>query len=139
MASVSTFIKFIICFAVIFALSPLFYIFLPVLVPLILTLIISLLYSQQQTIAFLLKLYHNWNLFKIKYLYRSTPENVSHDRLITGQAWSEFCDTLKGAQSAISNGPQDALSQAEGYRFLARVVMLYCSSYSRHLYILYTK
>ena len=102
----------------------------PILIPIMITVVIplfviligSLLTNAQGTIAFLLKCYHKFNVLKIKYIYGTTPENRAHDRLITGTAWSEFCDTLKSASSAISNGPQDALSQAEGYRFLARVV-----------------
>eukprot|EP01083_Nonionella_stella_P024081 66613_1 len=115
-------VKYAICFALVSALCIVFSpIIIPIIMPLLVIFIGSLLIDAQNTIAFVLKCYHQWNLLKIKYYYKSTPTDVSHTRLITGQAWTEFCDTLKAAQSAISNGPQDALSQAEGYRFLARV------------------
>ena len=93
-----------------------------VIIPMIVILIGSLLINSQGTIAFILKSYHKFNVFKLKWIYGTTPENRAHDKLITGQAWNEFCETLKSASSAISNGPQDSLSQAEGYRFLARTV-----------------
>lgn len=125
-----TYLKFAVCFAIVswlsIVLSP---IIVPIIIPIVVLLIGSLLTNAQETIAFILKCYHKWNLLKIKYYYRSTPEDLSHNRLMTGQAWSEFCDTLKGAQSAISNGPKDALSQAEGYRFLARVTRAALASF----------
>ena len=128
--------KFVIIFGITSAIcifcSP---IIIPVFIPLLVILIGSLLLDAQGTVAMILQWYHQWNLLKIKYYYKSTPSDRSHERLITGQAWNEFCDTLKGAQSAISNGPQDALSQAEGYRFLARVVeciIIICELHTHH-------
>jgi hypothetical protein len=43
---------------------------------------------------------------------------------LTGQSWDEFCDTLKAAGSNISGhgNPTDPLTQAEGYRYLSRVL-----------------
>jgi hypothetical protein len=51
---------------------------------------------------------------------------ILHSETLTssGQAWDEFCDTLKAAGAAIlaDGAPKDALTQAEGYRYLARLV-----------------
>jgi hypothetical protein len=51
---------------------------------------------------------------------RSSPAD---ERVLTGAAWSEFCDTLKSAGGALvaPGAPQDAFNQAEGYRYLARL------------------
>jgi hypothetical protein len=47
-----------------------------------------------------------------------TPEGVSEQRIVSGEAWEEFCDTLKaaGASLRFPGAPQDPFSQAEGYR-----------------------
>jgi hypothetical protein len=52
-----------------------------------------------------------------------TPEDVAEQRIVTGQAWDEYCDTLKAAGAALKfpGAPQDAFSQAEGHRYLARL------------------
>ena len=52
-----------------------------------------------------------------------TPEGVSEQRIVNGEAWDEFCDTLKaaGASLRFPGAPQDAASQAEGYRYLSRL------------------
>ena len=44
-------------------------------------------------------------------------------RIISGQAWNEFCDQLKAAQGALKypGAPQDAFTQAEGTRYLTRL------------------
>jgi hypothetical protein len=51
------------------------------------------------------------------------PEAVAERRIVTGEAWDEFCDTLKAAGAALKfpGTPQDAFSQAEGHRYLARL------------------
>ncbi len=43
-----------------------------------------------------------------------------------GENWSRFCDQLKacGDQILADNSPQDALSQAEGFRYLTRLLRL---------------
>jgi hypothetical protein len=53
-----------------------------------------------------------------------TPEGVAEQRIVSGQAWEEFCDTLKAAGAALKfpGAPQDAFNQAEGYRYLSRLV-----------------
>lgn len=52
-----------------------------------------------------------------------TPDDVVEARVATGQAWEEFCDTLKAAGAAIvyPGTPTDPLTQAEGYRYLSRL------------------
>ncbi len=52
-----------------------------------------------------------------------TPEGVSEQRIVSGEAWEEFCDTLKaaGASLRFPGTPQDPFSQAEGYRYLSRL------------------
>ncbi len=43
-------------------------------------------------------------------------------RLASGQAWHDFCDTLKSAGDQIlSAAPNDDFDRAEGYRYLARI------------------
>lgn len=52
-----------------------------------------------------------------------TPDDVAEQRVVTGQAWDEYCDTLKAAGAALKfpGTPQDVFSQAEGHRYLARL------------------
>ncbi len=52
-----------------------------------------------------------------------TPADVAEQRIVTGQAWDEYCDTLKAAGAALKfpGAPQDPFNQAEGYRYLARL------------------
>jgi hypothetical protein len=51
-------------------------------------------------------------------------EDLAAQRVIQGQAWEEFCDTLKAAGAALTfpGAPTDAFSQAEGYRYLSRLL-----------------
>jgi len=53
-----------------------------------------------------------------------TPADVAERRVVTGAAWEEFCDTLKAAGASLSfpGTPGDAFNQAEGYRYLSRLV-----------------
>jgi hypothetical protein len=52
-----------------------------------------------------------------------TPADVAEQRIVSGQAWEEFCDTLKAAGAALKfpGTPQDPFNQAEGYRYLSRL------------------
>ncbi|MBN2552251.1 MAG: DUF1214 domain-containing protein [Spirochaetales bacterium] len=54
----------------------------------------------------------------------ATAEDEAARRILSGRSWAEFCDTLKAAGSAIAApaAPRDALNQAEGYRYLSRLV-----------------
>lgn len=52
-----------------------------------------------------------------------TEEDVAAQRIVSGQSWEEFCDTLKAAGSAMvfPGAPMDSFNQAEGYRYLSRL------------------
>lgn len=52
-----------------------------------------------------------------------TPDDVSERRIVSGEAWEEYCDTLKAAGATLKfpGTPQDPFSQAEGVRYLARL------------------
>ena len=47
----------------------------------------------------------------------------SIQRILAGDTWEEFCDTLKAAGQTIMDeqAPDDPLTRAEGFRFLSRV------------------
>jgi hypothetical protein len=53
-----------------------------------------------------------------------TPEGVAERRVVGGEAWEEFCDTVKAAGASLKfpGAPQDPRTQAEGYRYLGRLV-----------------
>lgn len=53
-----------------------------------------------------------------------TPEGVAEQRIVSGKAWEEYCDTLKAAGASLNfpGTPRDPFNQAEGYRYLARLV-----------------
>src|SRR3954469_24558307 len=46
------------------------------------------------------------------------------ERVVCGTTWEEFCDTLKMAGAVIQrdSSPRDALTRAEGLRYLSRVL-----------------
>jgi hypothetical protein len=52
----------------------------------------------------------------------STPDAAAA-RLVSGQAWDDFCDTLKlaGRHIAAFDGPLSDLDRAEWYRFMSRL------------------
>lgn len=52
-----------------------------------------------------------------------TPDDVAAARVVSGQSWAEFCDTLKAAGATLSfpGTPQTPFDQAEGYRYLSRL------------------
>ena len=49
--------------------------------------------------------------------------DVHAERIVSGQAWDEFCDTLKAAGASLNfpGAPRDSFNQAEGYRYLTRL------------------
>jgi hypothetical protein len=53
-----------------------------------------------------------------------TPEGIAEQRIVSGKAWEEYCDTLKAAGASLKfpGAPQDPFNQAEGYRYLSRLV-----------------
>ncbi|MEM9327410.1 MAG: DUF1214 domain-containing protein [Bacteroidota bacterium] len=73
-------------------------------------------------------------IFKLLDLYRRirlwwlssrglTESDIHAQRIASGRAWEEFCDSLKAAGGAMVYGgaPQDPFNQAEGYRYLSRL------------------
>lgn len=52
-----------------------------------------------------------------------TPPDPAERRVVTGEAWDEFCDMLKAAGASLlaPGAPMDAFDQAEGYRYLSRL------------------
>eukprot|EP00733_Pompholyxophrys_punicea_P001917 Pompholyxophrys_punicea_v1_NODE_1173_length_888_cov_3.831933.p1 type:complete len:198 gc:universal NODE_1173_length_888_cov_3.831933:698-105(-) len=70
-----------------------------------------------------LNIYKKFNLLLLR-IQGLTPDDVVEQRVVSGQAWEEFCDTLKAAgASIVSQGtPKDGFNQAEGYRYLSRLV-----------------
>lgn len=63
-----------------------------------------------------------------------TPDDVAAQRIVSGQAWEEFCDTLKAAGAALQfpGAPQDAFNQAEGYRYLTRLTRAGLMAFLEH-------
>lgn len=49
--------------------------------------------------------------------------DIAHQRLVSGQAWDDFCDTLKlaGRHIGAFDGPLSDLDRAEWYRFMTRL------------------
>ncbi|MEM7104711.1 MAG: DUF1214 domain-containing protein [Bacteroidota bacterium] len=63
-----------------------------------------------------------------------TEQDVHEQRIISGKAWDEFCDSLKTAGAALvyGNAPTDPFSQAEGYRYLARLLRTGLDAFVEH-------
>lgn len=70
----------------------------------------------------MLSLFKKWRQFVLK-LKGQTEADVHRQRIVSGQAWEEYCDTLKAAGAALFYGeaPMDSFNQAEGYRYLSRL------------------
>ena len=70
----------------------------------------------------LLALFRRVSLLMLK-LRGRTPADAAAERVVSGKAWDEFCDTLKAAGAALSfpGAPRDPFNQAEGYRYLSRL------------------
>lgn len=51
-------------------------------------------------------------------------EKTAEERVVDGTAWNEFCDALKVAGQVIQSekAPKDPFNQAEGYRYLTRLL-----------------
>jgi hypothetical protein len=47
---------------------------------------------------------------------------TSDEAILSGQAWSEFCRALEQAGQQVLRGPKTPLDQAEGYRYLTRLL-----------------
>ena len=71
----------------------------------------------------LLALFRRASLLLLK-LRGRTPDDIAEQRVVSGRAWDEFCDTLKAAGAALNfpGAPRDPFNQAEGYRYLSRLM-----------------
>ena len=47
--------------------------------------------------------------------------NETHDRVVSGKAWAEFCDDLKAAGDLVQERATCDLDRIEGYRYLSRL------------------
>lgn len=63
-----------------------------------------------------------------------TLAQVAEQRIVSGQSWAEFCDTLKAAGAAMvfPGAPGDAFNQAEGYRYLSRLTRASLEAFIEH-------
>lgn len=71
----------------------------------------------------ILALFQRYRRWRLK-LQGKTMDDVHAERVISGKAWAEYCDTIKAAGTAMvfKNAPTDPFNQAEGYRYLTRLV-----------------
>jgi hypothetical protein len=97
-----------------------------ILIPIILLTPLTLsitMYGFRPTIIKILNLYRRFNIAWLA-LRGSTPTNEIEKRIVSGKAWEEWADTIKAAAASLtSNGcPTDPFNQAEGYRYLSRLV-----------------
>ena len=62
---------------------------------------------------------------------KSVSDQEAIDRVMSGQSWQEFCDTLKSAgQTILADGqPDDVLDRAEGFRYLSRLTRAALETY----------
>jgi hypothetical protein len=60
-----------------------------------------------------------------------TESDIHARRVVTGKAWSEFCENLKAAGTALiyPGAPRDAFNQAEGVRYLSRLTRAALEAY----------
>ena len=58
----------------------------------------------------------------------------AEQKVIDGTVWDEFCDALKDAGKILKSekAPQDAFNQAEGYRYLTRLLRGGLESFLEH-------
>ena len=73
-------------------------------------------------------------LLFVRRLQGKSEDDIASQRVVSGQSWNEFCDTLKAAGAALSfpGAPQDAFNQAEGYRYLSRLARAGLMAFVEH-------
>jgi hypothetical protein len=78
----------------------------------------------------LLKVFKNIRLLWLR-MNSKTEADVHAERIVSGKAWSDFCDHLKTAGVALlyPGAPRDAFSQAEGVRYLSRLTRAALEAY----------
>lgn len=71
-----------------------------------------------------LGLYKRSRQVYLRYTGNRTEESEQERRVVSGKAWEDWCDSLKSANAALvaPGCPQDGFNQAEGYRYLSRLV-----------------
>ena len=77
----------------------------------------------QKLIAFILNMQKRAAARKLRRRGLS-PEQAAAENIVTGQAWEEFCDTLKSAGGSVLgfNSPDDPFTRSEGFRYLSRLI-----------------
>ncbi|MCG8668400.1 MAG: DUF1214 domain-containing protein [Pseudomonadales bacterium] len=80
-----------------------------------------------------LGLFRQTNLWLLK-VRGKTLDDVAEQRLVSGQSWEEFCDTLKAAGASLTfpGAPTDPFNQAEGYRYLTRLARAGLEAFVEH-------
>ena len=70
----------------------------------------------------------------IRKMRGKTLDDVAEQRVVSGKAWEEFCDSLKAAGAAMNfpGAPRDPFSQAEGYRHLSRLARAGLMAFVEH-------
>ncbi|WP_420619997.1 DUF1214 domain-containing protein [Candidatus Poriferisocius sp.] len=70
----------------------------------------------------------------IRKMRGKTLDDVAEQRVVSGKAWEEFCDSLKAAGAAMNfpGAPRDPFSQAEGYRHLSRLARAGLMAFIEH-------
>ena len=63
-----------------------------------------------------------WQKIKRRISGKSEAD-IHAERIVSGKAWEEFCDSLKAAGASLiySGTPKDPFNQAEGFRYLTRL------------------
>ena len=81
----------------------------------------------------LLALFRRISLF-IRKLCGKTEDDVAGQRVVSGESWDEFCDTLKAAGAALQfpGAPRDPFNQTEGYRYLSRIARAGLMAFIEH-------
>jgi len=77
----------------------------------------------RKLIFFFLNLFRRFRNTYLKITGKSEGD-IIHKRVVSGKAWIDFCDNLKSAGAALAypGTPRDAFQQAEGLRYLSRLV-----------------
>jgi len=77
----------------------------------------------QNIIFFFLNGFRRFRNFYLK-ITGKTETDIVYERVVSGRSWVEFCDNLKAAGAALAypGTPRDAFQQAEGLRYLSRLV-----------------